>query len=79
MTYEREFMVTQEEKYYTGVLENLIEHNDRTKTPLSKEKIQQAINTIVIETKEEGCNANNATTGTFVQPPVTTNASRKKA
>ena len=35
------------------MLETMIEHNDRSKTPLSKEKFQQAINTIVAETEDE--------------------------
>ena len=51
----------------------MIEHNDRSKTPLLKEKIRQAINTIVAETEDEERyakrNANNVTTDTFIQPP----------
>ena len=46
-------MATQKEEYYTDLLETMIEHNDRSKTPLSKEKFQQAINTIVAETEDE--------------------------
>ena len=58
----------------------MIEHNDRSKKPLSKEKFQQAINTIVVETEDEERyakrNANNVTTDTFIQPLVTTNTQR---
>ena len=55
----------------------MIEHNYCTNIPLSKEKLLQVINTIVEETEEEECNTNNATTDTFIQPPVTTNTSRE--
>ena len=41
-------MATQEEEYYTDLSETMIEHNDRTKTSLSKEKLRQEINTIVV-------------------------------
>ena len=49
---------------------------------MSKEKFQQAINTIVAETEDEERyekrNANNLTTDTLIQPPVTTNTPRTK-
>ena len=61
-------MATQEDEYYMDLLENMIEHNFRTKTPLSKEKLQQEINTIVAETEEEEHNANNETTDNFIHP-----------
>ena len=65
-----------------GLLENMIEHNDRSKTPLSKENLRQAINTIVAETEDEERdtkrNANNVTTDTFIQPTVTTNTPIEK-
>ena len=53
VTYERACMVTQKEEYYTDLLETIIEHNNRSKTPFSKEKLRQAINTIVAETGDE--------------------------
>ena len=37
--YEAACMVTQKEEYYTDLLETMIEHNDCSNTPLSKEKI----------------------------------------
>ena len=60
------------------MLETMTKHNDCSKTPLSKEKLQQVINTIVAETEDEELNANNGTTDTFIQTPVTTNAPREK-
>ena len=56
----------------------MIEHIDRLKTPLSRNKLWQEINTIVEETEDEERNANNVTTDTFIQPPVTDNAPREK-
>ena len=47
VTYERACMATQEEEDYTDLLETMIEHNDRKKTPFSKDKLRQVINTIV--------------------------------
>ena len=60
-------MVTQKEEYYTDILETIIEHNDRSKTPFPKEKPRKAINTIVAETEDEERNANNVTTDTFIK------------
>ena len=53
MTYEQACMATQEEEYYTDMLETMIEHIYRTKTSFSKEKLLQVSNTIVAETEEE--------------------------
>ena len=71
-------MATQEDEYLADMLETIIEHNDRTKTPLSKEKLQQEINKIVAETEKEECNANNVTKDTLFKLPVTTNTPREK-
>ena len=71
-------MANQKEEYYTDLLETMIEHNDRSKTPLSKEKLQKAINTVVAETEDKKRNANNVNTDTFIHPPVTTNTPREK-
>ena len=60
----------------------IIEHNDSSKTIMSKNKLRQAINTIVVETedgeRDAKRNVNNMTTDTFIQPPVTTNTPRDK-
>ena len=64
------------------LLEAMIEHNDRSKTPLSKEKLWQAINTTVAETEDKErdakSNANNMTMDTLIQPPIRTNTPREK-
>ena len=82
VTYEVVCVATQKEEYYTDLLETIIEHKDRSKTPLSKEKLWQAINTIVEEMEDEECdskhNNNYVITYTLIQPPVTTNTPREK-
>ena len=50
VTCEQACMSIQEEEYYTDIWETMIENNGCTKTLLSKEKLLQAINTIVAET-----------------------------
>ena len=55
----------------------MIEHNDRSKTPLSKEKLRQGINKIVGEMEDEERNSNNVTTDTFIYPPFTANLPRE--
>ena len=66
------------ERAWTLKKKNTIEHNYRTKTPFSKDKLQQSINTIMSGTKGEESNANNVTTDTFIQTPVTTNTPREE-
>ena len=73
-------MSIQKEEEYTYLLENMIEHNDCSKTTFSKEKLIQAISTVMTETEDEKQdakrNANNMTMDTFIQPPVMTNTPR---
>ena len=56
----------------------MIEHNDLSKTPFSKQKLRQEISTIMEATEDEEHNANNVTTDTFIPTPSTTNAPREK-
>ena len=53
VTYEQASMATQEDEYYTYLLEDIIEHNDRNDVPLSSEKLWQAVSKIMAETEEE--------------------------
>ena len=78
VTNERACMVTKKEEEHTDLLETMIKHNDQSKSPLSKNILQQAINTIVAETEDEKSYVNNVNTYTFIQPPVTNNAPREK-
>ena len=57
------------DKYYTKMLETLVNYNDCNNAPFSNEKIRQAVSRVVAETEEEECdaerNANNLTMDTF--------------
>ena len=39
------------------MLETLVEYNDHNNTPLSNEKLRQAVSTVMVETEEEECDA----------------------
>ena len=45
-------------KYYTKMLENLVDYNDRNNEPLSNENIQPLISEIMAETEAEERNIN---------------------
>ena len=74
-------MATPKDKYYTKLLETVVDYNDHHNAPLSNEKLQQAISKFVSETEEEEQdvkhNANNVTMDNFSQSPVTTNTQGK--
>ena len=46
-------MATQEDEYYTNLLETMIEHNDRHDVQLSNKNLRQSVITIIAETEEE--------------------------
>ena len=52
MTYEQVCMATPKDKYYTKLLETLVDHNDQQNSPLSNDNIRQAISTVMAETEE---------------------------
>ena len=83
VTYEQACMFTPKEKYYTNMLETLIDHNDCHNVQFSNEKLQQAVSTAMEKTEEEERdakrNSNNVTMDTFIQYPVMTNTQRKIA
>ena len=53
MTYERSCMATTKEKYYTKMLETLVDYNDRNNAPLYHEKLLQAVSKVMAEREEE--------------------------
>ena len=53
VTYEQACMASTKEKYYTKILENIVDYNDRNNTPFSNEKLRKAVSKIVAETEEE--------------------------
>ena len=52
VTYERACMATTRDKYYEKMLETIVDHNDNQNSPLSNDKLQQAISTVTSETEE---------------------------
>ena len=71
-------MATTKAKYYTKMLETLVNYNDLNNAPFSKDKIWQVVSRFMSETEEEEgdteLNANNMTMRTlFNQSPVTNN------
>ena len=49
VTYQRAFMATPQDKYYTEMLENIVKMNNLRGEPLSNERLRQA----VIDVREE--------------------------
>ena len=43
LTYQRAFVATPQDKYYTMLLDNLVEMNHRNGETLSNEKLRQAV------------------------------------
>ena len=76
-------MVTPKDKYYTRMLETLVDYNDCSNTPLSNVKLRQAISIVMVEEEAEERNiipdANNVTIDTLCQSPVTTNTQGENA
>ena len=82
--YEQACMATMKYKYYTKILETLVDYNDRNNAPLSNENIRQSVSRVMAETEEEERdarrNSNNVTMYTFFnQSPVPINTQRKNA
>ena len=75
--FERACMDTTRDKYYTKMLETLVDYNNRNNAPLSNDKLWQAISTVMEKMEEEERNfildSNNLNMDTFCQFPVTTN------
>ena len=79
--YEQSCMATTKYKYYTKMLETLVDYNDRNNAPFSNENLGQAVSKVVAETEEEERdakrNTNNVTMDTFFHhSPATTNTQR---
>ena len=51
VTYEQACMATPKEKYYTKLLKNLVDDNNRNGAPFSNENIQQAVSIVIEETE----------------------------
>ena len=80
VSYERACMATPKEEYFTEMLDHLIEHNIFHGTPMSNEKLREAVIRVVAdEEKNAKRNVNNVTTDTLFQSSVTVNAQNKDA
>ena len=53
VAYERACMATTKDKYYTKMLETLVDYNDRNNSSVSNEKLRQAVSRVMAETEEE--------------------------
>ena len=70
-------MATPKDKYYTKLLETVVDYNDHHNAPFYNEKLRHKISKVMAETEEEERDdkrkANNVTINTFSQSPLTTN------
>ena len=48
VTYERACMATIKEKYYTKILETIVDYNDRNNAPLSNEKLRHTVSKVMV-------------------------------
>ena len=77
-------MTTTKDKYYTKMLETIVDYNDHNNSPLSNEKLRKSVSKFMAETEEEERepkrNANNVNMDTlFHQSSVTINTQRNNA
>ena len=71
ITYQRAFMSTPQDKYYTRFLDNLVKINNRNGEPLSNENLRQAVSDVREETDaEHERNINKITCNTSFQYPI---------
>ena len=81
--YEQALKITLRYKYYTEMYKTLVDYKDHNNTPLSNDKIQQAMNKVIAEEEVDEryitLDAHNLTMNTFCQSPVTTNTQGKNA
>ena len=71
VTYQRAFMATPHDKYYTKLLDNLVKISNRNVEPLSNEKLRHAVSDVREETDaEHKRNINKITCYTSFQSPI---------
>ena len=83
VTYEQACMASPRDKYYTKMLETLVDCNEHNNTPFSNQKIQEAISKVMAETEAEKRNiisdTHNVDMDTFSPYPVMTNTQGENA
>ena len=78
VSYERACMATPKEEYFGDILDHLIKHNRRHSTPMSNEKLREAVIRVMeYEEKDPERNVNNVTTDNLFWSPATVNAQNK--
>ena len=74
MSYERAYMATLKDKYFTDTLDHLKDYNDRHGERLFSEKLRDSTIRVTLEEEEnDQNNINNVTTDTSFQSPVAMN------
>ena len=51
VAYEQAYMATMKDKYYSKMLETLVDYNNRNNAPLANEEIRQAVSISTEETE----------------------------
>ena len=51
VTYEQACMATTKEKFYTKMLETLVDYNDHNNAPFSNDNLRQAVSKVMVETE----------------------------
>ena len=75
---ERACMATEDNEYFTNILDTLNRYQDRHGQTLCSKKLKEAVLCVMDEEEEEiGRNINNVTCDTPFQSPVTKNVQKK--
>ena len=78
VSYERAYMATSGNEYFTDILDDLNEYHDRHGQRLSSKNIKEAVLCVTEQQEEEiECNINNITCNTSFESPVTMNSQKK--
>ena len=81
VSYERVYMATEVEVYFTIILDSLLYNNEHHGKPVSSKKLQEAFSRVVAGAEGGGKyakrNVNDVTMYTLFQSPVTTKAQKK--
>ena len=80
VSYERLYIATPKEEYFTEMLHSLIERNRCHSTPMSNKNLQEAVIRVMEDEKNDANrNVHNVTTDNLFQAPITLNVQKKDA
>ena len=80
MSYERAYIATKDNEYFTDILDTLNKYQDRHGQILSSKKLKEAVLRVMDEEEEEmERNINNITCDASFKSPVTKNVQKKDA